>query len=53
MAMSSTSVDVIFREWTQSCLMIELSVQICAAAVAIWDFLTPPSVMTATLLWFT
>ena len=53
MAMSSASIDVTFKEWTHSCLMTELSAQMCAAAVATWDFLTPPSAMTATLLWFT
>ena len=53
MAMSSTSIDVTFNEWTHSCLMIELSTQMCTAAVVTWDFLTPPSVMTAALLGLT
>jgi len=34
MAMSSTLIDVTFKEWTCSCLMIELLVQMYAAAVA-------------------
>ena len=50
MAMSSASIDVTFEEWTRSCLMTELSAQMSAVAVATWDFLMPPSVMTATLL---
>ena len=33
MAMSSASIDVTFKEWTRSCLMTELSAQMCAAAV--------------------
>ena len=53
MAMSSASIDVTFKEWTRSCLMTELSAQMCAVAIATWDFLTPPSAMTAALLWFT
>jgi len=52
-AMSSASIDVTFIEWTCSYLMTELLIQICAAAVATWDFLTPPSAMTAVLSWFT
>ena len=50
MAMSFASIDVTFKEWTRSCLMTELLVQMCAAAVATWDFLMPPSVMTTALL---
>ena len=50
MAMSSASMDVTFKEWTCSCLMTELLAQMCAAAVAIWDFLMPPSAITAILL---
>ena len=34
MVMSSASIDVTFKEWTRSCLMTELSAQICTAAVA-------------------
>jgi len=52
-AMSSALIDVTFNEWTCSCLMIELSTQMCAAAVATWDFFTPPSAMTAALLGLT
>ena len=50
MAMGSASIDVTFKEQTRSCLMTELSAQMCAAAVATWDFLMPLSAMTATLL---
>ena len=50
MAMSSASIDVTFNEWTCSCLMTKLSVQMCTAAVATWDFLMPLSTMTAVLL---
>ena len=53
MAMSSASIDVMFKEWTCSCLMTELSAQMCATAIATWDFLMPPSMMTAVLLWLT
>ena len=52
-AMSSALIDVTFNEWTCSYLMIELSTQMCAAAVATWDFFTPPSAMTAALLGLT
>jgi len=41
MAMSSALIGVTFKEWTHSCLMTELSAQICATAIATWDFLTP------------
>ena len=34
MAMSSASIDVMFTEWTCSCLMTELSAQMYTAAVA-------------------
>ena len=50
MAMSSASIDVTFKKWTHSCLMTELLAQMCAAAVATWDFLIPLSAMTAALL---
>ena len=50
MAMSSALIDVTFKEWTCSCLMTELSAQMCAAAIVTWDFFTPPSAMTAALL---
>ena len=53
MAISSASIDVTFTEWTRSCLMIELSAQMCTAAIATWDFLTPPSAMIAALLGLT
>ena len=53
MAMSSALLDVTFKEWTRSCLMTELSAQMCTAAVATWDFLTSSFAMTAVLLWFT
>jgi len=53
MTMSSALIDVTFNEWTCSCLMIELSTQMCAAAVVTWDFFTPPSAMTAALLGLT
>ena len=53
MAMSSALIDMMFKEWTCSCLMTELSAQMCTAAIATWDFLTPPSVVTAALLWLT
>ena len=53
MTMSSASIDVTFNEWTCSCLMIELSTQMCAAAVATWDFFMPLSAMTAVLLGLT
>ena len=53
MAMSSASIEVMFNEWTYSCLMVEWWVQMCAAAVATWVFLTPPSAMTAALLGLT
>ena len=53
MAISSASIDVTFTEWTCSCLIIELSAQMCAAAVATRDFFTPLSVMTAVLLGLT
>jgi len=33
MAMSSASIDVTFKEWTCSCLVTELSAQMCTAAV--------------------
>ena len=49
-AMSSALIDVTFMEWTCSCLMTELLTQMCAAAVATWDFLTPPSALMAALL---
>jgi len=53
MTMSSASIDVTFNEWTHSCLIIELSAQMCATAIATWDFFTPPSAMTAALLGLT
>jgi len=53
MAISSASIDVTFNEWTRSCLMLELSAQMCAAAVATWDFFMPLSAMTAVLLGLT
>jgi len=53
MTMSSALIDVTFNEWTCSCLMIELSTQMCTAAVATWDFFTPLSAMTAALLGLT
>jgi len=34
MAMSSTSIDVTFKKWTYSCLITELSAQMCTAAIA-------------------
>ena len=34
MAMSSALIEVTFKEWTHSCLMTELSAQMCAAAIA-------------------
>ena len=49
-AMSSALIDVMFNEWTRSCLITELSAQMCAAAVVTWDFLTSLSAMTAMLL---
>ena len=52
-AMSSTSIDVTFMEWTCSYLITELSTQMCATAVATWDFLMPSSAMIAVLSWFT
>ena len=39
MAISSASIDVTFNKWIRSCLMLELSAQMCTAAVATWDFL--------------
>ena len=33
MAMSSTLIDVTFKKWTCSCLITELSAQMCAAAI--------------------
>jgi len=53
MTMSSASIDVTFNEWTCSCLIIELSTQMCTTAVVTWDFFMPPSVMTAVLLGLT
>ena len=53
MAMSSALINVTFNEWTCICLVIELSAQMCAAAVVTWDFFTPPSAMTAALLGLT
>ena len=53
MAISSASIDAMFNEWTRSCLMLELLAQMCAAAVATWDFFMPPSAMTAVLLGLT
>jgi len=50
MAMSSASIDMMFKKWTCSCLMTELLAQMCATAVVIWDFLMPPSAITAILL---
>jgi len=53
MTMSSALIDVTFNEWTCSCLIIELSTQMCTAAVVTWDFFTPLSAMTAVLLGLT
>jgi len=53
MAMSSASIGVTFNKWTHSCLMTELSAQMCATAIVIWHFLMPLSVMTAMLLGLT
>jgi len=53
MAISSALIDVMFTEWTHSCLMIELSAQMCTAAVATWDFFMPLSAMTTALLGLT
>ena len=49
-AMSSASRGVIFIEWTFNDLMIWLLDQMCAIAVATWDFLIPPSAIIAVLL---
>ena len=49
MAMSSASTDITFIELICKHWMIELLDQIWATAVAICDFLTPPSVMTVVL----
>ena len=49
-AMSSASREVIFIEWTFNDLMIWLLDQMCAIAVATWDFLIPPSAIIAVLL---
>jgi len=49
MAMSSASTDITFIELICKHWMMELLDQIWATAVAICDFLTPPSVMTVVL----
>jgi len=48
--MSSASINVTFMDWAWNCLTTELSDQMWATTIVMWDFFTLPSVMTAMLL---